>query len=968
MNYFLKILKKIAVVVPNQGLEEVDLNKLRNTADQICDLGTSLYNVDDVQEENGLGMSQRTKPAWGEKVINSDVKGKIPRASEAQLNNFIRQMLWILNVHKKQIGRAFPDKAALLDFVPQTVTAKNPLYAFKRRGNFITLEKIGGPALRDWDRFKLVVARSGFPYNAEARTNAVTLDAFRNIDLPMVYAAMDEIGVDIEEPNLERLLSDRTPADVQLTTPTEEKKDLPMVQIKYQQEAGRTYNRTQVAKIYENLLFFLPQQRTSPELFRSIIGLMTQYKIGAVKNPSTGAWEKYRKFYGIAFPYQAFKQQANKLGFDVGPMPTQVKDTTSELGITEEDQAIRERIAASVGPNKVTVIRKQSDKKFIILYPNDQSVKNAITASKANPTPKIKGLLEDSKIHTFAKETYKLETVEELLQLFREYRPDWIIDTTAVDEAVEARDIAQQEFRKPIPEVTRLMNDNYKMHPHQNEGFRFLEKANGNAMLGDEPGVGKTIQSLAYAAANNQRALVVGINATKRKWLNDATKFFNKYYGKKDPNGKNALDMFKNSEVLELNADDLRAKRISAKDLINKKLVSVNFESFKKFLPIFQQMKDSGNGFDTIIVDESQNMKEPKAQQTKALLESRHLFDHHILLSGTPVLNKRMDYLTQLEMIAPGVFTKEMLKKMTPGDLNNALHKYVISRKKANVLKDLPPKVTQNLDIDMPEIPGMPEIKTIGEFSKYRSLLARAKVPYTYEFAKSIIDSSDENIVIFTESLPAANELHRMFEANPDTKGLALIHKGPMSKEEKERAKDDFQNIELPYRVFIAVRKSTAAGIDLFKASTVIFNDIPWNPGLIEQAEDRTHREGQKKSVNIYWVNAANHEWDNLLNHIVRKKFIVHKNGNKQENMTKEEWEYLNTRVKGEELVDGFMEKYKKDLAHMEEQSEQADTLQEENGYEQDTIDPNAPPLPPVQTRYKKKITFAAYFRFKSKW
>ena len=538
------------------------------------------------------------------------------------------------------------------------------------------------------------------------------------------------------------------------------------------------------------------------------------------------------------------------------------------------------------------------------------------------------------------------------MQLFREYRPDWNIDTSAVDEAVEVRDVKNQEFRKPIPAIEAVMNKSYKMLPHQNEGFKFLEKTNGNAMLGDEPGVGKTVQSLAYAAANGQKALVVGINATKRKWLNDATRFFNKYYGDRDLNGKNGLEMFKESNVLELNAQDLRSGKITARDLANKRLVSVNYESFKKFLPIFEQMKQDGVGFDTIIVDESQNMKEPSAQVTQALLKSRPLFDHHILLSGTPVLNKREDYLTQLEMIAPGVFTKESLRKMTPGELNNVLHEYVIARKKASVLKDLPPKVTQNLDIEMPAIAGMPEIKTIGEFSKYRSLLARAKVPYTFEFAKSLLDTSDENIVIFTESRPAADELYRMFESNPDTKGMALLSVGGLKHEQKEKIKADFQNIELPYRVFIAVRKATSAGVDLYKASTVIFNDIPWNPGLIEQAEDRTHRLGQKKSVNIFWVNAANHEWDNLMNHIIRKKFIEHKVSSKRENVTQEEWDYLNTRIKGEELVENFLEKYKNDLATMQEENEKDDEQPED----------------PTQANYRGRITFSSHFRYRSKW
>ena len=407
-----------------------------------------------------------------------------------------------------------------------------------------------------------------------------------------------------------------------------------------------------------------------------------------------------------------------------------------------------------------------------------------------------------------------------------------------------------------------------------------------------------TLQTLAWCASNNKRALVVCPKNMRLTWIEEAMKFFPNYYS-----GKTA----------ELKADELRKGKIP--NLQNVNLASVNYQSVGKFEgPISQA------GFDVIVMDESHRVKDPKAQQTQKLLQLSQLFPHHILLSGTAIKNKKEELATQLAIIAPQMgVTAAQLRRMSYGQLRNLIHDVYIQRQKSTVLKDLPPKTQKNLNVEMPNLPQMPRFIAPGAGSstytvqdvdgntyelnreyvaKYKKKMADAKAVHTAEFVQNILDDTDENVLVFSESVQATKEIANILGP------IALLHYGSMRDDDRERVKKDFMDPQKPYRVLVSTTASLKEGATLTKASTVVFNDVAWTAADMAQAEARTHRPGQKKNVSVYWMTAAGHPWDEKLNAILRKKYLIHKQVNLGENLSPEEKEFLNTKIPGEEELE----------------------------------------------------------------
>ncbi len=422
------------------------------------------------------------------------------------------------------------------------------------------------------------------------------------------------------------------------------------------------------------------------------------------------------------------------------------------------------------------------------------------------------------------------------------------------------------------------VNFSGSLRPYQQAGynwFHFLKTYRFGGCLADDMGLGKTIQTLALLQKNKEDAAAIQSKTTSLlimptsliyNWLNEAHKF------------TPGLRLMVHTGTLRYKSAEVFGNYDVV--LTTYGISRIDVEMFKAFF------------FDYIILDESQNIKNPssKAYQAVRQLKSRH----KLILSGTPVENTVNDLWTQMSFVNPGLlggqqffldeFVNPIEKKKDEDKarkLQALIKPFVLRRTKEQVATELPPKTEQLLCCDMTE----------EQAETYESV----KSEYRNELLQSLEDGTfaQTQMQVLQGLIKLRQLANHPLMLNPDYEGdsgkfenvthtLANVLEGGhkvliFSQFVKQlaiyRNHFDQQHIRYAYldgstqnrgevvqrfqqdskiQVFLISIKAGGVGLNLTEADYVFILDPWWNPAVEQQAIDRTHRIGQTKNVFIY--------------------------------------------------------------------------------------------------------------------
>jgi SWI/SNF-related matrix-associated actin-dependent regulator of chromatin subfamily A-like protein 1 len=329
------------------------------------------------------------------------------------------------------------------------------------------------------------------------------------------------------------------------------------------------------------------------------------------------------------------------------------------------------------------------------------------------------------------------------------------------------------------------------------------------------------------------------------------------------------------------------------------------------------------NRWDALIIDEAHYLKTLTSGRTKAVYGFTaedglqrlpaiiDCADAVWLLSGTPMPNDPSELYPHLRALAPHLVTGERSGKIwsifqfiaafcetknngfghkivgarQEAKLHRKLEGFMLRRRKADVLKDLPPLRFGEVAVegDLSALPpeevaivqkalergGFDALKDVaGHVGKLRRLTGLAKLPATIAWLKDWLAGSTGKIVVFAYHKDVIAGLR-------DALGKqAVVLDGSTPVAQRQAVVDRFQQ-DPRVRVFIGQMTAAGVGITLTAASDMLVVESSWVPAEIQQATQRIHRIGQKESCLVRFAHVEGSIDEDIQRAVARKVRMI---------------------------------------------------------------------------------------------
>lgn len=427
-------------------------------------------------------------------------------------------------------------------------------------------------------------------------------------------------------------------------------------------------------------------------------------------------------------------------------------------------------------------------------------------------------------------------------------------------------------------DVNALLPKNLKtlLRPYQKEGYRWLYKMGSlgfGALLADDMGIGKTIQTIALIAAKKQqvpsmKALIVCPSSVVYNWHHEIKTF----------------------------ASNLKTCIIQGTK-VNRSSIIHDFDNFDIFITSYDCLKRDIKEYEPYsftyqVLDEAQYIKNQSTKNFQSAIQIHAT--HKIALTGTPIENSLSEIWAIFEYLMPGylysyqhfkdTYEIPIIKEQDPMatiKLKQLLQPFLLRRMKQDVLDELPTKIDQTMLIEMDEVTkklyhaNITEMKIqlqeeftkqnnnqnkfviLSMITKLRQLCCDPSLLYENIHAlgskmiackELVVEAIQANkkVLIFSQFTSLLKKLEEEFikEEIP-----YYLLKGSTPKQTRNKLVNAFNHDHTP--VFLISLKAGGTGINLTGADIVIHFDPWWNISAQNQATDRAYRMGQQNHVQV---------------------------------------------------------------------------------------------------------------------
>lgn len=418
-----------------------------------------------------------------------------------------------------------------------------------------------------------------------------------------------------------------------------------------------------------------------------------------------------------------------------------------------------------------------------------------------------------------------------------------------------------EQFRKSAPpyhDESGIFSGT--LRPFQEYGASWLIHT-PRALLADEMGLGKTVQALAaLASTNGFPALIVVPPHLVSNWLYEINRFLS--INDSPPH----VHIITGLKPYELPKADIYLTHY------------LLLRGWKEALPSLS--------FHTVIFDEIQELRHRGTEKYSAASLLANACERVYGLSGTPIYNHGGEIWNVVNILDYHLlgdwesFSREWCYGygnnivLHPDWLGDHLRRegLMLRRTKKDVLPDLPDKrrLVQHVDADDILFAKLmsPVISQLKELASNQAILPAqralvegrlsegerqatgiAKALYVVQFVRALLENG-EKILLFAHHHKVMDifreELRRyspVFITGRETT--------PQKELSVQRFMDEKTNL-------CCISLRAAAGLNLQKATCVVFAELDWSPAVHSQAEDRAHRIGQSDSLLCYYLVCSN--------------------------------------------------------------------------------------------------------------